>query len=373
MVNDDVDWKRESQGDPGGDRHMSPAPRRTGTAGAVFLAAGTVAGETSPVPVRRPADDPVLERLLAPLAAFYAPEDTVEVRMVRPGAIVVLRRGRGKAECGAPALTLAAIEVVCKALANRHGLAFDPFERAKLSCVLPGGHRFECLSGASVRSELSLAIRCKHPFMPSWADIGAHGPIREYLAAAMAAEKSLIVSGASNTGKTTLLNMLLALLPAERRVIAIEDTPELHIERFWDGVGLLAEREASGRSGLLDWRQLYDHVVRASPDHPVFGEISTQNAYAALAVLNAGMTGFMCSIHAGSARQAIQRKFDQNIAWSGAAMDRVPEYLAELVDVVVHVRRAADGWGRIAEIYEPGSGRYVLSPDGQWDGPGAKP
>src|SRR3546814_10782585 len=64
---------------------------------------------------------------------------------------------------------------------------------------------------------------------------------------------------------------------------------------------------------MLDWRQLYDHLMRATPDRPIFGEISTQNAFAALAVLNAGMTGFMCSIHADSPEQAINRKFDQNI------------------------------------------------------------
>src|SRR3546814_1482867 len=68
---------------------------------------------------------------------------------------------------------------------------------------------------------------------------------------------------------------------------------------------------------------LYDHLMRATPDRPIFGEISTQNAFAALAVLNAGMTGFMCSIHADSPEQAINRKFDQNIAWSGAVMPKI--------------------------------------------------
>ena len=103
--------------------------------------------------------------------------------------------------------------------------------------------------------------------------------------------RSIVVSGSTNTGKTTLMNMLLAGLPDDRRVIAVEDTPELHLDRFWDGVGLLAAREASPGSGMVGWRQLYDHVVRITPDHVVFGEISTLNAFAALAALNSGVTG----------------------------------------------------------------------------------
>src|SRR3546814_11270760 len=129
------------------------------------------------------------------------------------------------------------------------------------------------------------------------------------------------------------------------------DTPELKLERFWDGVPLIAAREAGTGAGMLDWRQLYDHLMRATPDRPIFGEISTQNAFAALAVLNAGMTGFMCSIHADSPEQAINRKFDQNIAWSGAVLPQVPAYLPELGDVVVPFHRNRDGWGRLPDIY----------------------
>ncbi|GAB6053095.1 hypothetical protein JCM17960_19150 [Magnetospira thiophila] len=302
----------------------------------------------------------IFRRILAPLATHYDDPATVEIRMVRPGRVIVERRGAGKRVVDDPALTLAAVETIAKSLANRNGLSFNADLHPKLSCVLPGGHRFECLVGPSVQSGLSLAIRCKHPFTPSWAQAGITGPIRDYLLNAVAGEKNLIISGATNTGKTTLLNMLLATLDDHRRVIPVEDTPELHIERFWDGVGLLAAREADSGSGLLDWRQLYDHLMRVTPDHIVFGEISTQNAFAALAALNSGVTGFMCTIHAESPQQAIHRKFDQNIAWSGGTMPRVPEFLSELVDVVVQLKRTSDGWRRVTDIFEPRQDRWVL-------------
>jgi pilus assembly protein CpaF len=302
----------------------------------------------------------LLHRVLEPLKAFYGDQSVVEIRMVKPGQVITDRRGEGKQAVPAPELTLAEIETICTTLATRHGIKFDAETNPKLSCILPGGHRFECLLGASVQSGVSMALRCKHPFTPTWKQLGATAKVRNYLKNAVREERNIIISGATNTGKTTLLNMLTHSLPDDRRVIAAEDTPELHLDRFWDGVGLLAEREASGASGMLDWRQLYDHLMRATPDHILFGEISTQNAFAALAALNSGVTGFMCTIHADSPYQAIHRKFDQNIAWAGETMPRVPEFLCELVDVVVQIRRTNDGWRRITDIYEPRNDNYVL-------------
>lgn len=298
---------------------------------------------------------------LQPLAAFYDDPTTVELRMTRPETVIIERRGEGKQHHPAPDLTQAKIEDVCQALANLSGTTFHPETHPKLSCVLPEvHHRFECLVGASVQNGLSLAIRCKHPFTPDWEQVGASPQVVAFLEKAVKAEKNIIVSGATNTGKTTLLNKILDFLPDERRVVAAEDTPELEISRFWDGVGLLAAREANTAAGMVDWRQLYDHCMRITPDHVIFGEISTQNSFGALAALNSGITGFMCTIHAESAQQAITRKFEQNIAWAGQNMPRVPEFLAELIDVVVQIRRSTDGFRRITEIYLPRKDTFLM-------------
>ncbi len=299
--------------------------------------------------------------ILRPLAEFYDDPTTIEMRMTQAKRVVVDRRGKGKMALAAPNLTLARVEDICRSLANVTGVKFDPETAPKLSCVVPEvRHRFECLVGASVQSGISLAIRCKHPFTPSWEQVGASPAVVDYLQSAIMAERNMILSGATNTGKTTLLNKLLEFLPDDRRVVAAEDTPELHIDRFWDGVGLLAAREASTASGMIDWRQLYDHKMRATPDHVIFGEISTQNAFAALAALNAGITGFMCTIHAESPHQVLHRKFDQNIAWSGQVMPRIPEFLGELVDVIIQIKRTTDGYRRITDIYEPRADRWVM-------------
>ncbi|WP_337997789.1 CpaF/VirB11 family protein [Oleispirillum naphthae] len=281
--------------------------------------------------------------------------------MVAPGKVVVDRRGEGKRIVDAPDLTLARVEDICKALANHTGVQFDPDTAPKLSCVIPEArHRFECLVGASVQTGISLAIRCKHPFTPTWEQVGVGPDLLGYLEETIMGERNLIVSGATNTGKTTLLNKLLEFLPDDRRVVAVEDTPELHIDRFWDGVGLVAAREASTSSGMVTWRELYDHQMRITPDHVIFGEISTQNAFAALGALNSGITGFSCTIHAESPLQVLKRKFVRNIAWAGERMSDIPEFLAELVDVIVQIKRDASGFRRITDVYEPRNDHWVM-------------
>lgn len=308
--------------------------------------------------------DPVMKEILKPLHKHYKDENTVELRIVEYGSVITDRRGEGKKKTIDPDLTPATIEGLCKALANINGLTFHEDESPKLSCVLHGGHRFECLVGPSVQSGVSLALRCKHNFMPTWEQVGVSDKILEYIKQAVLLEWNMIISGATNTGKTTLLKMIMAFIDANRRVIGVEDTPELDLSKFWDSIGLLAAREAGTGAGLLTWRELYDHLMRATPDEIVFSEISTQNAFAALAALNSGITGFKCTIHAESPYQAIHRKFDQNIAWAGEHMPRVPEFLAELVDVVIQIKRCKQGFRRITDIYEPRNDRYVMK-DGE--------
>ncbi len=319
-----------------------------------------------PTSQAHPQDCVVLATVLRSLAAFYDDPKTVELRMSKPGTVVVERRGEGKLSLPAAELTLAKIEEICKTLANSNGIAYDPIAAPKLSCILPGvggtqRHRFECLTGPSVQSKLSLAIRCKHTFTPSWEQVGATPEVVAFLEKALHAEANILVSGATNTGKTTLLNKLLGFLPDDRRVIAAEDTPELEITRFWDGVGLLAARDDDGqKAGLVSWAQMYDHLMRVTPDHVLFGEISIKNAFAALAALNSGITGFMCTIHAESPEQALNRKFEQNTAWAGQVMPNVAEFLHELLDVVVQVKRTTSGMRRITDIYQPRKGTWIM-------------
>jgi len=304
-----------------------------------------------------------INTILQPLASYYDDETTVEMRINRPGFVVLDRRGIGKREIEAPEFTVATIEDICKSLANfTNASAFHPDTAPKLSCVIPGvKHRFECLVGNSVQSKISLAIRCKHPFTPTWEQVGVNEALLDFLKWSVHSAMNMVVSGATNTGKTTFINKLLTFLPDHQRVIGAEDTPELELDRFWDGNGFLCARDEKNANGLISWGDMYDHFMRITPDNVIFGEISIQNAFAALAILNSGATGFTCSLHAHSPKQALSRKFDQNVSWSGRSMPKIDEFLHELVDLVVQIKRGNDGLRKITDIYAPRLNEWVMA------------
>lgn len=305
--------------------------------------------------------DAVLANILKPLSKYYDDVTTVEIRMNQPCVLVVDRRGQGKAVFHDDSLNIMTIEHICAALANKAGTKFHADRNPKLSCIIPEvRHRFECLVGASVQGGLSLAVRCKHEFVPDWTQLGADQVIQDYLYDAIVASKNIVISGATNSGKTTLLNMLLEIIPDSRRVIGMEDTPELVLDRFFDGVALQAGRDDDNTAGMVSWRQLSDHTLRITPDHIIFGEISSTNAFPALTAMNSGITGFMCTIHADSPYQALYRRFDHNLHLAGTTMPGIPAYLGDLIDVVVQIRRDPDGMRRISHIYEPRQDRYVI-------------
>ncbi|MEP4030881.1 ATPase, T2SS/T4P/T4SS family [Roseibium polysiphoniae] len=303
----------------------------------------------------------LLDNLLKPLSDHYSPSNVVEVRTKSAGSLIVERRDLNDriAKIEAPGLTLHRIKTICRALANMRGLEFDPIAKPQLSAVLPGGHRFECLIGNSVVSGLSLAIRCKHPHAITLEDMGLSPEMIAYVQDALDRQLNIAISGSTNTGKTTLLNNLLSHLPEDRRVVSAEDTPELEVGRFYNGVSLLAARDTSQGAGLRTWQQLYDHKMRISPDNILFGEISTQNAFAALNVLNTGARGWMCTVHAESA-ELVPSRFQENINAAGNSLSDAEGFMRRLVDIVIHIKRNPYGQRFVSDIYEMKNDRYVL-------------
>ncbi len=80
-----------------------------------------------------------------------------------------------------------------------------------------------------------------------------------------------------------------------------------------------------------------------------------------MGAINSGVTGYMCTIHAGSPYQAIHRKFEQNIAWAGETMPRVSEFLIEMIDLVVQIKRTGNkGFRRITDIYKPREDVFIV-------------
>lgn len=173
----------------------------------------------------------------------------------------------------------------------------------------------------------------------------------------VAARCNVVVSGATSSGKTTLLNALAAHLPPAHRVITLEDVAELRLQH--PHVVRLETREATPDGvGAVTLSHLVRTALRLRPDRLVVGEVRGAEAVHLLQALNTGHDGSLCTVHANSADDALDRLaslvLQEAPSWPMAA---VRHHLARAVDVVVHVERTGHG-RRVAEV------REVCLPDG---------
>lgn len=156
--------------------------------------------------------------------------------------------------------------------------------------------------------------------------------------AAIASGKNILISGGTSTGKTTLLNALATFLPADDRVVVIEDTAELQLDRR-NLVRFEARREQPGVPAVTI-RDLLRATLRHRPDRIIVGEVRGGEAFDLLQALNTGHAGTLSTIHANSAEQALAR-FASCVVQSGIELpyQAVRHQIADAIDLVLHLAR----------------------------------
>src|SRR5262249_50174080 len=164
-----------------------------------------------------------------------------------------------------------------------------------------------------------------------------HAPGAE-LARAIDRRENLLISGGTGTGKTTLLNALAALLPPEDRLVLIEDTTELRLDKP-NLVRFEARREHVGLPAVTI-RDLLRATLRHRPDRVLLGEVRGGEAFDLLMPLNPGHAGTLSTIHANSAEQALAR-FTSCVLQSGVELPYVAirHQIADSVHYVLHLER----------------------------------
>jgi pilus assembly protein CpaF len=176
-----------------------------------------------------------------------------------------------------------------------------------------------------------------------------HGRLKE----AVSMRRSVLVSGGTGTGKTTLLNALSSFIASWERVVTIEDAAELRLQQ--PHVVRLETRPpgVEGR-GEVTIRDLLRNALRMRPDRIVIGEVRGAEALDLLTALNTGHDGALSTVHASSARDAIARLETLALmAGVGLPHEAIAEQVRRGVDLVVHLERADDGSRRVSEVLEP--------------------
>lgn len=196
-------------------------------------------------------------------------------------------------------------------------------------------------------------------FLPAYRDLDnlvAAGSIEPAAAAllrgAMASGRSILISGATHAGKTTLLGALIAACPPDHRIVTVEETFELGVDAA-DLVSLQGRQPSLEGTGEVSLRRLVKEALRMRPDRLVVGEVRDAEALDLLLALNTGVPG-AATIHANSAREALAKLAALPLL-AGRNIDSgfVMPAVAASVHLVAHCERGASGMRRVVEIVEP--------------------
>ena len=177
----------------------------------------------------------------------------------------------------------------------------------------------------------------------------------EFLRMSVLAGANILVSGATHTGKTTMLNALMSSARSADRVVTVEETFELDLD-VRDIVALQCRQPNLEGSGEITLRRLIKEALRMRPDRLIVGEVREAESLDLLIALNSGLPG-MCTIHANSARDALTKLCTLPLL-AGRNIDSsfVVPTVASCIDLVVHLTIDRTGARRVAEIAAP-SGR----------------
>jgi pilus assembly protein CpaF len=175
----------------------------------------------------------------------------------------------------------------------------------------------------------------------------------DFLRAAVRNRKTILVSGATQAGKTTLLSALLREVSEQERIVSCEDTFELSLANS-DWVAMQTRPASPEGDNEIGLRELVRQALRMRPDWLVIGEVRGAEALDLLVALNSGIPG-MCTLHAKSARGALDKLMTLPLlAGENITEKFLRPTILGAVDLIAHCERDRGGSRRVAEILEVG-------------------
>lgn len=285
-----------------------------------------------------------------PLQRYFDDRTVEEIWINEPGRVFVARHGRS--ELTNVILTREQVADLVERMLRISGRRLDlstPFVDAQL----PDGSRLHVVIPSITRIHMAVNIRKFVIGVSGLAELVRLGSLTDqaakFLEAAVASGLNILVSGGTQTGKTTMLNAMCAAIPAVERVITAEEVFELQVP-LPDVVPMQTRQPNLEGTGEVTLRRLVKEALRMRPNRIVVGEVRQEECLDLLIALNSGLPG-MCTLHANSAREALVKMCTLPLlAGANISAAFVVPTVASSVDLVVHLGTDHRGHRRVREI-----------------------
>ena len=314
------------------------------------------------------ADNAALKNALRPLEPYLELTGTNEVIVNREHE-VVLEGLSGWEFVRDQNITKEMFLSVGRILANRAGTDFDA--HPYLGAELPDGHRLHLCMGTTVESGLCAAVRLKRArnltienflteksFAPKPEMTFDFADVPNSLRRLVLEKHNILISGATGSGKTNLLNVLLKHVPETDRFLTMEDVRELDTTHLKNTVHFVLPDNGNCRSGgtnrtgenSITQNDVIDAMMRLRPDRIACGELRSRNTWTLLSLLNNGHGGCMTTIHAGSPLHAIS-KVVTNAMTGDKSVDKdvMEKIVRDCLDCVIQIK-VSEGERYISDI-----------------------
>lgn len=289
---------------------------------------------------------------LRPIEHLILDPDISEIMVNGPERIFIEKAGYLQAVPDVR-LTAESLIVAVKNIARRLG---DDISEAKpiLDSRLPDGSRVAAVIPPCSIHGVALTIRKFNSHRFTMKDLIEVGTLTGELAAQLenyvAQRKNILICGGTSSGKTTLANILANVIPDDERMVLIEDTAEIQIQK--PNVLRFEARREQNDLPAVTIRDLLKATLRHRPDRIIVGEIRGGEAFDLLQLLNTGHSGTISTVHANSAAQGISR-FTACVLQSGVEIPyrAVKANIGDCLNVVLHMERRP-GARFISEVLE---------------------
>lgn len=290
------------------------------------------------------------QNLYGVLQPYFDEEAIEEIWLNRPNEIFVSRAGL--TERIFLALPTDEISALVERLLRHSGRRLDrssPF----VDAALADGSRLHVIIPDIAREHWSLNIRKFPKQIWRLAQLVEKQVLTlqqaRFLSGQIRASKNILVSGATQAGKTTMLCALIAETNPAKRLVTVEETFEIRAVNY-DWVALQTRQPNLEGRGEVTLRRLVKESLRMRPELLIVGEVREAESLDMLIALNSGLPG-LCTIHANSAQDAVQKLCTLPLlAGANISADFVKATVGACIDVVVHCEMLADGQRKVKEI-----------------------